>query len=197
MRSGGRTRIIGAVAGAVALHAGLALWLGRERPRKELPKRFTFELVEKKQPPPEPVPPREEVQEKKRPWVKLVVRQQRAPVLPSAPVLQPPVIPTPAPAAPAAKSEPSPKAGDELKHVKLFDSAALGQRLGQSPFAPGHDTGFTVNDGSGNSPAEERARVTERIEHDVTERHASDRVEHGLVDPYFRELAKSTNTAWK
>lgn len=48
-----------------------------------------------------------------------------------------------------------------------------------------------------NSPIAEHTRVLGRITHDVVEYQAHDRVDSGLVDPYFTALARNMRENWK
>jgi hypothetical protein len=80
--------------------------------------------------------------------------------------------------------------------VLLFDPNALRRGIARGTPSGGGGTGGG-NPDDDNSPAAEKARVAGRIEHDIGEQRATERVEIGLVDPYFRQLSKGTAQIWK
>lgn len=78
--------------------------------------------------------------------------------------------------------------------VDLFDADALARGL-TLPRQTGPSGRGDAGDG--NSPAEERARVSGRIESDIEDTQAQARVRNGLVDPWFRRMAGRFQEAWQ
>lgn len=94
----------------------------------------------------------------------------------------------------AGKAQPSEGESARSPAIDLFDADALAGGLTLP-----HQTGPAGRGdaGDGNSPAEERARVSGRIESDIEDSQAQARVRNGLVDPWFRKMAGRFKEAWQ
>lgn len=99
------------------------------------------------------------------------------------------VAPTPAAPSPHAEVGSGPLPG-----IDLFDPEALAGSL----VIPNGEAGRTEAGAlDGHSSAQEKARVTARVEGDIEETQAQARVRNGLVDPWFRRMAGRFRAAWQ
>jgi hypothetical protein len=176
------TRRLGwSLAGALALHGGIALWL--LRPPGEPParaERITIDFRTTTPPPPRASPSRSAPP--------LATRSGRSPpgTSKSEPTRPPPET-GPAPAPPRTEAPAAPVPG-----VQLFQPDALAKSLEGWRHGPGSEG--TLDGPGGDSYGEglegERRRVGTRVERALGRATAESRVDAGLVDPYFVALGR-------
>src|SRR5690606_17183074 len=70
--------------------------------------------------------------------------------------------------------------------IDLFSADALGRGLAIPGGTAGQQDGGALD---GNTPAQERARVSARVEADIGDTQAQARVRNGMIDPWFRRMA--------
>ena len=206
-----RRRSLGALAIALALHALLGAFLLHEHLRPPEPppppatKPITIELATRRKPvrappalpPPVAVEPQEAVRASPRrhsepPLAKLPPPGQTEQL---AGVPSPAPIPAPAASGPGDSKLPPPGTGETALHepgggtppgsINIWNVGPGG--AGKGPSAP-------IEDEEG--PVAEQRRVKGRIDHDVREFQARDRVEYSLIDPYFSHLRFGVHDAW-